>query len=181
MSKRHRSTRISPQIIQDVTHASFPLAEIFLVPLTCLLVISFALHTLPTSPLTAAFTQVKQNPWKLEAHLRLANVYITMGDFLTARQEMHLAQTLKDQTRVLGITSDFTNIKDKLEGKEAIKRREFWQSVVKEHPNYRDGWVQLLYLAYNSGYLLEAKSYLEKISALDPIFIDQLTKTLRDL
>lgn len=162
------------------TLASLPIVELCLLPLLVLTVFSFTLYTSPTSPLTTALLLAKQIPWKSTVHQKLAQLYITMGDFPTARREIDLAQT-RDISDVLGTTSDISQIKDTLEGKALAQKQEFWNKVVKDHPNYRDAWVQLLYLSYNAGNLPDAKKYFEKIATLDPNFISSLPPVLTAL
>ena len=44
----------------------------------------------------------------------------------------------------------------------------YWQSVVEQHPNYRDGYYALATLAYELRKYNEARFYLTKTKALDP-------------
>lgn len=44
----------------------------------------------------------------------------------------------------------------------------YWQTVIKEKPDYRDAYLALAALAYQLGYKTDAKQYVEKIREIDP-------------
>ncbi len=44
----------------------------------------------------------------------------------------------------------------------------FWQQVVRDHPDYRDGYIQLALVSYQLELTEESRSYVEKIKSLDP-------------
>lgn len=102
-----------------------------------------------------------------------------MGDYTTAREELNLAEISENNSGVLGLTSEYTEVKDTLEDKTASEKHEFWQKVATDHPEYRDAYVQLLYFEYNTGNIEEAKQYLQKIATLDPNFADTINSQLK--
>ena len=182
MKKRHKIKKSQPQQVTiAISPIAFRLTRVLLLPLVVLFVVSFSINSESATPLTIALTRLKQAPWKPEAHLQLTQVYVTMGSVIAARREMNLIDAQKTNSAVLGLASDYSNVVYKLAGKAILQKRDFWQKTAKDHPEYRDAWVQLLYVAYASGNLSETKEYLKKISALDPNFVNELPKTLRDL
>ena len=60
-------------------------------------------------------------------------------------------------------------MKQTTEPKKDIRQEyEFWISVIKDHPDYRDAYIQASMWSYQLGFLQEAKEYLEKAKLLDP-------------
>jgi cytochrome c-type biogenesis protein CcmH/NrfG len=43
-----------------------------------------------------------------------------------------------------------------------------WEQILSERPDYRDGWIQLANLYYQSGDKIEAKTAILKAKELDP-------------
>ncbi len=48
------------------------------------------------------------------------------------------------------------------------QHRDYWKQIVKEHPDYRDAYIALAYIAYKEGETQEAVSYIHEASDLDP-------------
>lgn len=55
-----------------------------------------------------------------------------------------------------------------------------WQTIIKQHPDYRDGFYTLSLLAYQLQQIQEAKNYLSVVKKLDPNYpgISQLEALL---
>ena len=69
----------------------------------------------------------------------------------------------------------------KKEREAVISQVQYWQSVVKKYPDYRDGYYTLAVLSYRLKDIEYARGYLKKALELDPNFIEgrELEKKLR--
>ena len=54
--------------------------------------------------------------------------------------------------------------------REIISQIYYWQKVIEEHKNYRDGYYQLAFLEYRLKDIEKAKIYLAEVFRLDPNF-----------
>ena len=83
---------------------------------------------------------------------------------------VNLVNIPKAPTNVLGAFSNYEKeVRLKEIEKETIKNQYlFWQNVVKEKPDYRDGYIQLASLAYQLSNFNVAKRYLTQANNLDP-------------
>ena len=95
---------------------------------------------------------------------------------LSAPRRVDLASLLwqlgnKQEARnVLGATTASAGMLAQWE-KEEKKIEEqyaFWKSVAAAHPDYRDAFVTLTSLSYQLGNLVEARSWLDRVQAIDP-------------
>lgn len=50
------------------------------------------------------------------------------------------------------------------------QQRAYWEHVVAEHHDYRDGYMQLALLSYQLGNTNDARLYVERVLSLDPNF-----------
>lgn len=95
---------------------------------------------------------------------------------LSAPRRVDLATLLfqlgnKQEARnVLGITttSAGTLAQWEQEEKKIEEQYAFWQSVAIAHPDYRDAFITLTSLSYKMGNLKEARSFLDRVGAIDP-------------
>lgn len=110
---------------------------------------------------------VLQKPTSGDAHINLAQWYKQTGLFDKAKNELVLAS---DGPSVLGAQYDPKDLLTAWEKEPARleKDYQYWQTVIKEKPDYRDAYVTLTALAYQLGYKTDVKNYVEKIREIDP-------------
>lgn len=127
-------------------------------------------------PYWNTITAVLERPSLQAPHLALARNYWSLGYQARARQELLFAQTLPSpretgtSSLILGATTSPSNLLQELEGKWGHLEREyrFWQSVVKDKPDYRDAYLALSALAYQLSRRQEARAYLTHVLSIDP-------------
>lgn len=47
-------------------------------------------------------------------------------------------------------------------------RYNYWQNVIRNHPDYRDGYYMVAVLAFQRGNIRESRMHLNKVKVLDP-------------
>lgn len=47
-------------------------------------------------------------------------------------------------------------------------RYDYWQNVIRNHPDYRDGYYMVAVLAFQRGNISESRMHLNKVKVLDP-------------
>lgn len=47
-------------------------------------------------------------------------------------------------------------------------RYDYWQNVIRNHPDYRDGYYMVAVLAFQRGNIRESRMHLNKVKVLDP-------------
>ncbi len=182
--KSHTKLKFQTPFPLMVFPFSFPLSLFLMLCVFFLALISF-LNKSPSSSLNKSLRQLSQHPISPKNHLQLAHLYLNSGDKQSAKQELVLAlETISkqnNQLQVLGETTDTRALLDEIENIpiQEQKNRYFWEQIVMKYPNYRDGWIQLLYLSYNAGDLNKLKYYLAKINTLDPNFSNELPEELK--
>jgi len=95
---------------------------------------------------------------------------------LSAPRRVDLASLLwqlgnKQEARnVLGATTTSleTLAKWEQEEKKIEEQYAFWKSVAIAHPDYRDAFITLTSLSYQLGNLVEARSWLDRVQAINP-------------
>jgi tetratricopeptide (TPR) repeat protein len=144
---------------------------------------------LSKNPFQLAKEQLLKNPNDFEAHLILAEEYLSNNQVEEAERELLLAQGIefgiRDQEleiRVLGeeSSSRWEELwQRKIEAKPEDIRQliAYWEEIISEKPNYRDGYLQLAILNYKLFENEKAKEYLERALELDPNF--ETTKELK--
>ncbi len=119
------------------------------------------------------------NPNSLDNHLALAQTYWQHGDWPKTQTELLIAQTLyqssppeAQQSKVLGANSSPLDLLHQWAEEPArlTKELQFWQTVMKEKPDYRDAYLQASALSYQLNRLEDARQYLDQATALDPNF-----------
>lgn len=133
------------------------------------------------TPLSSILTKLEKEPTHPQAHIDLSRYFFSIKDITKANQELQLAQeTSKNKPSVLGAQSDSQNLEKDIEQYEnSYSAQQFyWQNMVNTYPTYTDGWVQLLYLAYERSNTKMAQQYLDKIYSLDPLLAKSLQETL---
>lgn len=63
---------------------------------------------------------------------------------------------------------------------QTINEKDIWLKIIKEYPDYRDGYLELARLSVELSDKKEAQNYLEKAKQIDPnsAKIDEVRKTL---
>ena len=139
------------------------------------------------TPLSQVLERLKKYPLDVTAHKNLLQLYISYKQLALAKQEFQLLQeplnSLFGDFQVLGVDSQTQQALQILTDTPRIhsEQKSYWESVTRNYPTYKDAWIQLLFLAYNSGDKVAAKNYLDKIKTLDPNFINQLPQPLLNL
>jgi thioredoxin-like negative regulator of GroEL len=152
--------------VSRLTHFPFWLLLI----LVAFFVYSMTIPFPQASPLVSALATLQQKPFSSEAHATLAKLYLTLDKRREAHSELKLAQEA-GSAAVLGKTTAELEEELTLEPELVRLERAYWEQVVADSPAYRDGWVQLYYIASNLHDNTKAEEYLEKVKQLDPIYL----------
>lgn len=138
---------------------------------------TFIVHE-PTSPLAEALHQVKAKPHSVSLHLALAKAYESLHLYNKVQSEVDIGETWMTpfvvsshypSAQVLGTTDFKTHLSQKTQTQQKLEK--YWTEVTNSTPNYRDGYVQLYYLAYNSQREEEINKLRSKITELDPNYV----------
>ncbi len=120
---------------------------------------------------------ILSHPTSFDAHLALAHDLWQKGDWTQTKNELLIAQTLspssllpEETKKVLGATASPVDLLREWEEepKRLEKEFQFWQTVVAQKPDYRDGFIQLAAISYQLGKVDGAKQYLATAQTLDP-------------
>lgn len=126
------------------------------------------------SQLLSERTNLLLSPFSHAAHIAFAKRLYTMGLFSEAKQEVQLSSqgpvVFPSTSLVLGIQSEDAQLLSTWENQEEYVGRAFvyWQSVVMNHPDYRDAYVTLSVLAHQLYLTKDVEVYLRKAYSLDP-------------
>jgi tetratricopeptide (TPR) repeat protein len=135
-------------------------------------------HTAKTTLKRETFIPVDMilsQPFSSDIHTLLADKLWNMGLRDTAKKELLIAQELwkpniTATNNVLGANSSPDKLLSQWEAVEKTMWSDlrFWQQLVQEKPDYRDGHIILAQLAYDLGEKEEAKTHLAIAQTLDP-------------
>lgn len=140
--------------------------------------------------LESAKLAVMIKPNDFSSHLLLTQEYLKLGDMEGVKRELTLAENLNSQpitynsqlSSVLGSSLSPLKIWQKIQNEPQRIKEEivFWEKMVKERPNYRDAYLQLVILNYQIYENQKAKEYLNKALEIDPNFLptQQLQKII---
>lgn len=92
-----------------------------------------------------------------EDHLYIGQELLKTNQIAQAEKEFILADA--DTTPIKNIKAEPGKIKEEIV---------FWQKVVEEFPNYRDGYLKLAILNYKINRLFDAQKFLNKSLKIDP-------------
>lgn len=147
--------------------------------LAVFLAVAFSVATLasailPKNQIQALKERLIRNPDDFQAHLDLAQKFLTNNQLAEAEQSLRLAQEIpQNNPSVLGQQTS-QKLEELWQQKhysdpEDIRRLiAIWEKVVEEKPNYRDGWLQLAILHYKLYENDKAKESLQKALFIDP-------------
>ncbi len=130
----------------------------------------------PPSEAQTLKQQLLDKPQNLKIQLKLTEILLANHQLNEAGKMLLLAESnQKNNPQVLGETtnSSLTSLQQQknLSDPEDIKRLiVFWEKVVAEKPNYRDGYLQLAVLNYKIWQNEKAEEYLKKALLVDPNF-----------
>ena len=154
---------------------SQPWFKIWLTPILVLIIGIISLISFFLS--STNFNQTKQelifNPDNLDSHLALAQEFLENNQFAQAEKELLLSQQLLNQ-QTNHHQSQATGLqwlwqKRNHTDPEAIKNLiSNWETIVKQKPDYRDGWIQLAFLHYLLKEDQSAQETLTKALVIDP-------------
>lgn len=109
--------------------------------------------------------------WFILLFVIVANVYMAYGKYLGAlpfinRLSIRQIPNKGDTKNILGTT----DTKPKNEVDNAKRNYDFWKTIIRDHPDYRDGYIRAAIHAYELGLFSEAREYVEKAKSIDPNF-----------
>lgn len=111
--------------------------------------------------------------WLILLFVVVANVYMAYGEKIGALPFFkHLStQNAPDSARINNVLgSTVTKQSSPIEEENTKRDYEYWKTIIQDHPDYRDGYIQAAIRAYQLGMISEAKKYLEKARSIDPNF-----------
>jgi tetratricopeptide (TPR) repeat protein len=118
-----------------------------------------------------AFLSALIRPFSAETHLKAAQMLQDLGFIAQAKREIVIAKELQgtDTENVLGASSGLTEILARLEQEPGMIKNyyDYWKSVTRGKPEYRDGFMMAGLYAYRLGYREEAIGLLNQAVLLD--------------
>ena len=150
-----------------------PLANIQTLTLLLLFLIFLGNHLYPKKEITQAQLGIKNWPLSPKEHLQMAKAYFNTGYEEQSVEEFKKAEALYSSFSFLDILG---NTKKQLEEIEKLlshpkKIRQdinYWETVLKIKPHYRDVFLRLSILNYQLYQHEKTKEYWEKAFYLDP-------------
>lgn len=117
--------------------------------------------------------QIVQSPFSISAHFNAAKVFKGNNIEFQKTNEIRLVHDLiaaKEQTNVLGDSTDISNAIEvwDSEPKQLEEKLAYWKTVISEHPDYRDAYLQASYIANLLNQKAEASFFMERAKKLDP-------------
>ncbi len=141
---------------------------------------------IPKDVFQQAKEKLLKNPNDFQAQITLAEEFIANNQFEKAEKTLLLVQSQVNQlgSQVLGEQTNPTleelwQRKHHSDPKDIKRLIAAWEKVIKEKPDYRDGYLQLAYLHYKLYEDEKAKEYLEKAIELDPNY--ELTRLMKEV
>lgn len=113
------------------------------------------------------FIPVFTHPLSWENHVTLAKTLRQQGAKVQAEQELMIAQ---EGAQVLGAQTSLSDLLTTWKNEPARQKQheDYWQKILLTHPDYRDAYIQLAYLFYQTNDLSQARANIQKASDLDP-------------
>lgn len=133
--------------------------------LVVLILALFSLHDrlFPENEQLAALNQeVLTDPFNSQPHQALGEYYLVQGYLQLTKHELALATQLGSPTAG-NVYGDIQRKKEQLQ-----QEASFWESQLKDKPDFRDAYVKLAAIYYQLRDLGKAKENLEKAREVDP-------------
>lgn len=127
--------------------------------------VSSLLFWQPPSKLKELLNTNQKSPFNQKNHQSLSKLYSQLHQNSKAQKEMQLATQFKgmhEKTAVLGQQESNTTHQQKF-----ADQIHYWQTITATYPTYKDGWLQLLFLAQitqNEELFIQSKEELIKIA-----------------
>lgn len=143
--------------------------------------VAYRLENTPFEP----YISILRSPLSSQIHLETASKFWNSGFEIEARNEAALAQDLTSHGSVLGTQEQLPENLLKQWETESIRYKDqlrYWKGIVKNAPDYRDGFIMAARNAYLQGEKLEAQLYIDQAFALDPLSLPvrELKKTIEE-
>jgi len=125
---------------------------------------------LPKSDFQVLKEKLVKNPYNLEAHLELAKIFLKTNQFEKAEKELRF---LKSNSQFAIRNPEIEKLwqeKHYSDPKDIKKLISGWEEILEKYPNYRDGYLQLVYLYYKTYQDEKARKNFAKALELDPNF-----------
>lgn len=160
---------------------SISLGQILVGSLIAGFVASYFYHP-ANAPGRQLLSKLSNFPTSTSFRAKLVQTYLDLNNQRMAQNEINFQHSLSAREgNALGASTEFTNLEDKITAKATndANLEEHWLKIADEYPNYRDAWVQLLFLAKNRGDFQKTTFYLERIRELDPNFLSTLPQSFK--
>lgn len=125
----------------------------------------------PKMPLQIALSQ---NSRDLETNLKMADFLLSQNKFIEAEKALKISQQLEVEGKFLGKNEINEQLAALWQRKHLTDPKDIslmigqWEKIVKQKPNYRDGYVQLSLLYLSLRQKSEALENIQKAYLLDP-------------
>lgn len=106
-------------------------------------------------------------------------MYLLLNEYTQAEKELAIGTSFYGgNSATLGTDSEMATLEHVIQTRSVYQSNliAHWSEATTRYPAYRDGWVQLVYLAKKSGDMASAKLYLEKVRDLDPNYVVDLSE-----
>lgn len=104
---------------------------------------------------------------------RLAQITLLWSALITFVLINAAIQKRAQSASVLGAIDDQSEQTTSQKRYEILQKQyAYWQTVVSNHPDYRDGYYALAVLAYKLGQTADAVNFLRQVQSIDPNFVD---------
>jgi len=112
-------------------------------------------------------------PWSIKTRLALARSLFNQGQLELAQTQLSLIETKPWAQLAIklrpGLKTDWLTTKDLITGPAKIQAEiDYWQQVLADKPNYRDGLLHLSLLYYQQYQTQTAQDYWQQANQLDP-------------
>jgi tetratricopeptide (TPR) repeat protein len=109
-----------------------------------------------------------KNPADLETRLALIKIYLQNNQFEEAERELVKLQSFRTAEFQSNRIARLWGEKRANDPKEIEKEISSWEALVTQHPDYRDGYLQLAFLYLKLGETSKGESFFGKAKELSP-------------
>ncbi|MFH0863607.1 MAG: hypothetical protein V1858_00750 [Candidatus Gottesmanbacteria bacterium] len=195
-----------PHISRTIT--AYPLKNTIKLAILIVITAFLGLNLFTPSPFDFVYDQARlaviTSPQEISPHFSLAQEYLKYGDIQSVERELFLAQELVTRLQsplaianggqvrypltanrsVLGASLSPLKILEEIksEPQKIQNQISYWEKVIFEKPDYRDGYLQLAILNYQIYENQKAKGYLSKAIEIDPNFgpVQEISKIINN-